>query len=294
MLCGLVGGCIHVDVGVAGDDHRVPPTGLLAPGYICVSAQNTARPAQGEQQACGPWTLMRVRPPFFVRIFRAGTFLWTSSVKLSTSFSAMYLLLTAVRKPPLREVKCVFAKSLLKEGVYHLSLSAAATCISCVRVTIAVSWSKMAKPFYWGSMQVMKCPLSVPAAGPRRRRSVPRRDRSGETRPLRRFKESSQRGSSAPSSWSQLSLIAMVPRCLLGPQGPSRPARARGSGEPAHRGPTGGRRPALRGWNLCGPRRHPQGPHWPAVVPLLGKHQPQPLVPPRPLPCRAPGGRHWV
>ena len=29
--------------------------------YICMSAQIAARPAHGEQPACDPWTLMRVR-----------------------------------------------------------------------------------------------------------------------------------------------------------------------------------------------------------------------------------------
>ena len=42
--------------------------------YICMSAQNAARPAHGEQPACGPWTLMRVRPPPSVRISRAAAF----------------------------------------------------------------------------------------------------------------------------------------------------------------------------------------------------------------------------
>ena len=40
--------------------------------YICMSAQNAARPAHGEQPACSPWTLMRVRPPPSVRISRAA------------------------------------------------------------------------------------------------------------------------------------------------------------------------------------------------------------------------------
>ena len=69
--------------------------------YICMSAQNAARPAHGEQPACSPWTVMRGRPPPSVRISRAATFQWTIAVKLSTSCSATYLLLTAVRRPPL-------------------------------------------------------------------------------------------------------------------------------------------------------------------------------------------------
>ena len=101
----------------------------------------------------------------------------------------------------------VSASRLLKKAVYFLSRSAAATCISCARVAIPVSWSMMAKPPSWDSTPVMRCSLSVQAAGPRRRRRVSRRDRSGGTRPLRRFHERSHRASPAMSSWSQLSRI---------------------------------------------------------------------------------------
>ena len=62
----------------------------------------------------------------------------------------------------------------------------------------------------WGSIPVMRCSLSVQAAGPRRRWSVSHRDRSGGTRPLRRFQERSHRASSAVSSWSQLSRIGIA------------------------------------------------------------------------------------
>ena len=72
----------------------------------------------------------------------------------------------------------VSASGLLKKGVYPLAWSAAATCISCTRLAISVSGSMMAKPPSRGSMPVMRCSLSVQAAGPRRRRSVSRRDRS--------------------------------------------------------------------------------------------------------------------
>ena len=44
--------------------------------YICMSAQNAARPAHGEQPACGPWTLMRVRPPLSVPI--SGEYSWVA------------------------------------------------------------------------------------------------------------------------------------------------------------------------------------------------------------------------
>ena len=157
--------------------------------YICMSAQKAARCAHGEQPACGPWTLMRVRPPLSVQISRAAAFPGEISVKRSSSCSATFLVLTAVRRPPPLQVEVapVSASRLLKMGVYPLSRSAAATCISCVRVAIPVSWSMMVKPFSWGSMPVMRCSLWVQAAGPRRRRSVSRRDRSGGTRPLRRF-----------------------------------------------------------------------------------------------------------
>ena len=195
--------------------------------YICMSAQNAARPAHGEQPACGPWTLMRVRPPPSVRISRAAAFPGTISVRLSTSCSATYLLLTAVRRPPPLEVEeaPVSASRLLKKGVYPLSRSVAATCISCARVAIPVSWSMIAKPPSWGSMPVMGCSLSVQAAGPWRRRSVSRRDWSGGTRPLRRFHERSHRASSVVSSWSQLSRMGIA----AGSAGAARASRCAGA-----------------------------------------------------------------
>ena len=81
-------------------------------------------------------------------ISRAAASPGTISVKRSTSCSATYLLLTAVRRPPPLEVEVapVSASQLLKKGVYPLSRSAVATCISCARVAIPVSWSMMAKP----------------------------------------------------------------------------------------------------------------------------------------------------
>ena len=97
----------------------------------------------------------------------------------------------------------------------------------------------MAKPPSWGSMPVIGCSLLVQAVGPRRHRSVSRRDRSGGTRPLRRFHERSHRASFAVSSWSQPSRIGIA-------AGSARAARAAGCagamgcGEPvpsrAHRG----------------------------------------------------------
>ena len=63
------------------------PPRLRAVAYICMSAQNAARPAHGEQPECGPWTLIRVRPPSSVRISRAAACPGTISVKLSTTLS---------------------------------------------------------------------------------------------------------------------------------------------------------------------------------------------------------------
>ena len=221
--------------------------------YSCMSAQNAARPAHGEQPACGPWTLMRLRPPPSVRISRAAAFPGTISVKLSTSCSAMYLLLTAVRSPPPLEAEVApFSPSrLLKKGVYRLSWSAGATCISCARVAILVSWSTMAKPPSWGSMPVMRCSLSVQAAGPWRRRSVSRTDRSGGTRPLRRFHVRSHRASSAVSSWSQPSRVGIAAGSAGAARAPGC-AGAMGCGDPvpsgAHRGAT---RASPAGKDLC-------------------------------------------
>ena len=251
--------------------------------YICMSAGKAARPAHGEQPACGPWTLMRVRPPPSVRISRAAAFPGTISVKLSTSCSATYLLLTAVRRPPPLEVEVapVSASLLLKSGVYRSSRSAAATCISCARVAIPVSWSMMAKPPSWGSMLVMSCSLSVQAAGPRRRRSLSWRDRSGVTRPLRRFQERSQRASSAACSWSQVSRIGST----AGSAGAARSPRCGGAmrcGEPAPRG-------AHRGARGAGPvprGRILDGLHcW-----LPGPLRPPPFRPPGPPRAGPPGG----
>ena len=136
----------------------------------------------------------------------------------------------------------VSARRLLKKAVYPLSRSAVATCISCARVAIPVSWSMMAKPPSRGSMPVMRCSLSVQAAGPRRRRSVSRRDRSGGTRPLRRFHERSHRASSAVSSWSQPSRIGIAARSAGAARAPGC-AGAMGCGDTvpsgAHRGARG-------------------------------------------------------
>ena len=136
----------------------------------------------------------------------------------------------------------VSASRMLKKGVYPLSRSAAATCISCARVAIPVSWSMMAKPPSWGSMPVMRCSLLVEALGPLRRRSVSRRDQSGGTRPLRRVHERSHRASSAVSSWSQPSRIVIAAGSAGAARAPGC-AGAMGCGEPAlsgaHRGARG-------------------------------------------------------
>ena len=106
---------------------------------ICMSAQNAAHRAQGQQQASDPLTLMGPRPPMSVRICRAAAFPGTISVKLSTPCFVRYLQLTAARRLPPREVEPVSARRPLNKGVYPMSLTAAATCISCARVAIPVS-----------------------------------------------------------------------------------------------------------------------------------------------------------
>ena len=107
------------------------------------------------------------------------------------------------------------------------------------------------------------------AAGPRRRRSVSRRDRSGGTRPLRRFHERSHRASPVLSSWSQLSRIGIA----AGFAGAARTSGCAASAEPvpsgAHRGArgTGGARGA-RGASPAGMDMDPDGAAPPAPGPL--------------------------
>ena len=89
--------------------------------YICMSAQNAARPAHGEQPACGPWTLMRVRPPPSVRIPRAAAF--PGSFFCETQHLVLRHALAADRgeeAPPSLEVEVapVSASQLVKKGVY--------------------------------------------------------------------------------------------------------------------------------------------------------------------------------
>ena len=133
----------------------------------------------------------------------------------------------------------------------------------------------MAKPPSWGSMPVMRCSLSVQAAGPRRRRSVSRRDRSGGTRPLRRFHERSHRASPVVSSWSQLSRIGIA----AGFAGAARASGCAASAEPvpsgAHRGAlgTGGARGA-RGASPAGMDIDPGGAAPPAPGAALGASSP--------------------
>ena len=93
--------------------------------------------------------------------------------------------------------------------------------------SMPVSWSMMAKPPFWGSIPVMKCSLSVQAAGPRRRLRVSLRERSSGKRPLRRFQVSNRRASCTRSSGSQLSLLGT---CAVGPPEPPGPGGAPGPG----------------------------------------------------------------
>ena len=212
VLRGRVGGGIHVDVGVAGNDHRMPPTEAAGRGiHLYVGPEG--RPPRPWRAACLRSVDVDEGEATPVRADIQGRGLpGTIAVKLSTSCSATYLLLTAVRRPPPLEVEVapVSASQLLKNEVYPLSQRAAATCISCARVAIPVSWRMLAKPPSWGSMPVTRCSLLVQAAEPRRRRSVSQRDRSSGTRPFRRFQERSHRASSAASSWSQLSRIGIA------------------------------------------------------------------------------------
>ena len=142
-----------------------------------------------------------------------------------------------------------------EKGLYLFSLSAAATCISCARVATPISWSIIAKPPSQGSISVMKFFFSVQAAGPQHRRRVSFRERSAGTRLLHSFWESSNRASSAPSSWSQLSLT------VRGATGSARAARScRGSGArrfgyPAPGRPAPGHWRARLGWTHDLPRQ---------------------------------------
>ena len=163
MLHSRVGGGINVDVGVASDDHWMPFT------------EAAHCPAQGKQPACGPWTLMRVT---LVHADFQGCGLLGDE-----SCEAQHLVLSHVpaadcgeEAPPRElEVEPVSARWLLKKGVYHLSLSAGATCISCSQVAISVSCSIITNPPSWGGMPLMRCSLCVQAACPRRGWIVSRR-----------------------------------------------------------------------------------------------------------------------
>ena len=89
----------------------------------------------------------------------------------------------------------------------------------------------------------MRCSLYVQAAGPRRRRSMSLRNRSGGTRPLRRFQVRSQRTSPAASSWSQLSLSGIAAGFVAAARSPGS-AGTMWCGEPA---PVGAKRGAVAG-----------------------------------------------
>ena len=72
MFCGWVRCGLRVDVGVASDTTGCSLPRPYALAYICMSAQNTARPAHRELPACGQSTLMRLRPPLSMGICRAA------------------------------------------------------------------------------------------------------------------------------------------------------------------------------------------------------------------------------
>ena len=152
----------------------------------------------------------------------------------------------------------VSASRLLKKGVYPLSRSAAATCVSCARVAIPVSWSMIAKPPSWGSMPVMGCSLSVQAGGPGAAGACPggtglavRGRCAGSTRGAIGRRPPCPPGVSYPASASPLGPPVQ-------PGHPGAPGPWGASPFPA--GPTGGTGgPAPRGWTLVGPHRRAPG-----------------------------------
>ena len=234
MLPGRVGGGIHLDVGVAGNDHRVSPTEAARRGiHLYVGPEG--RPSRPWGAACLPSTDVDEGAANTIRADLEGRGLAGYNFRVSEHLMLGHVLAAdggEEASPSRVEVAPVFASRLLKNEVYPLSWTAAATCISCARVAIPVSWSMMAKPPSRVSMLVMGCSLSLQAAGPWRCRTVSRKDRSGGTRPLRRFQERSQRASYAASSWSQLSQIGIAAVSAGGASSPGC-AGAMGCGEPA-------------------------------------------------------------
>ena len=225
VLCGRVGGGTHVDVGVTRDDHRVSPTEAACRGiHLYVGPER--RPSRPRGAAC-------LRP---VDVDEGEASPVCADLQGRGSPGDDF-------RDTEVDVAPFFPSRLLKKGVYPLSRSAAATCISCARVAILVSWSMMAKPPSWGSMPVMRCSLSVQAAGPRRCWSVSRTDRSGGTRPLHRFHERSHRASSAVYSWSQPSRVGIAAGSAGAARAPGW-AGAMGCGEPVHSGAHRGARGA--------------------------------------------------
>ena len=244
VLRGRVGGVIHVDVGVTRDDQRVSPTEAACRGiHLYVSPER--RPSRPRGAAC-------LRPvdvdegeasPVCADLQGRGL---PGDDFRETEHLVLRHVLAADRDeetPPSRGGNgSRLRQPAAEEGGVPLFPEAAATCISCDRVAIPVSWSMMTKPPSWVSMPVMRCSLSVQAAGRRRHRSVSRRDRSGGTRPSCRFHEWSHRASSAVFSWSEPSRISTAAGSAGAARAPGC-ARAFGCGEPApsgaHRGARG-------------------------------------------------------
>ena len=123
VLCCQVGVTFHVDVTVASDDHQLPPTEAARLGiHLYVGAESC--PLRPWGAAClRSKDVDEGKSPLSVRTSRAAAFLGMISVKLSTSCSGTYLLLTAVRGSPPLEVEWgpVSASRLLKHEVYPLS-----------------------------------------------------------------------------------------------------------------------------------------------------------------------------
>ena len=212
VLRGRVGGGIHVDVCVASDDHRVSPTEAARRGiHLYVGPER--RPSRPWGAACLRSLDVDEGEPPPVRADLQGRCLPGDDFR-ETEHLVLRHVLAADRgeeASPSRGGGGSCLRQLAAEegglplvperrGHVHVLRPGGDPCFL----------ENDGKAPLRGSMPVMSRSLSVQAAGPRRRRSVSRRDRSGGTRPLRRFRERSHRVSSAVSSWSQLSSIGIA------------------------------------------------------------------------------------
>ena len=212
MLRGRVGGDIHVDVGVTSDDHRVPPAEAACRGiHLYVGPER--RPSRARGATClrpvdvDEGEASPVRADLQGRGFPGDNFREAEHLVLRHVLAAD----RGEEAPPSRggggprlrqPAPEVGGVPLVPERRGHVHLLRPGGDPRFLEHD--------GKAPSWGSMPVMRCSLSVQAAGPLRRRSVSRRDRSGGTRPLRRFHERSHRASPVVSSWSQLSRAGIV------------------------------------------------------------------------------------